>query len=114
MKQIKKDLQEIKNEVDEEKEQIGLATEIIKSKTEQLKRKDFIIVLLIICWFITGCYLVYLLNNIDGTVGYVSASYPNNTILITMNGHIVCSKNGVIYDTFDCRNRIAEDAWLVL
>ena len=67
MKQIKKDLQEIKKEVDEEKEEIGLATEIIRNNKQQLKRKDFIIFLLIICWFITGSYLVYLLNDI-GTV----------------------------------------------
>lgn len=64
MKQIKKDLQEIKKEVDEEKEEIGLATEIIRNNKEQLKRKDIIIILLIICWFITGSYLVYLLNDI--------------------------------------------------
>lgn len=67
MKQIKKDLQEIKHEVEEEKEEIGLATEIIRNNKEQLKRKDIIIILLIICWFITGAYLVYLLNDI-GTV----------------------------------------------
>ena len=53
------------------------------------------------------------INNIKGTVGYVSAMFPNNTLLITMNGHIVCSKNGVIYDTFDCRDRQAEYVWLV-
>jgi len=48
-----------------------------------------------------------------GTVGEISGMYPNNTLLITMTGHIVCSKNGVVYDTFDCRNRVVEDAWLV-
>ena len=53
------------------------------------------------------------LNGIYGTVGEVSGMFPNNTILITMNGHIVCSKNGVIYDTFDCRDRKVEDVWLV-
>lgn len=53
------------------------------------------------------------LYDIKGTVGYVSGMFPNNTILITMRGHIVCSKNGVIYDTFDCRNREVEDVWLV-
>lgn len=47
------------------------------------------------------------------TVGYISSMFPDNTLLITMNGHIVCSKNGVIYDTFDCRNRQAEYVWLV-
>lgn len=51
--------------------------------------------------------------NAKGSVGYVSSLYPNNTILITMNGHITCSKNGTIYDTFDCRDREAEYVWLV-
>lgn len=53
------------------------------------------------------------LDGINGTVGYVSGLFPYNTLLITMKGHIVCSKNGVIYDTFDCRNRDVEDVWLV-
>ena len=48
-----------------------------------------------------------------GTVGYVSSLYPNNTLLITMNGHIVCSKNGIIYDTFDCRDRQVQYVWRV-
>lgn len=49
----------------------------------------------------------------SGTVGEISAMFPYNTVLITMRGHIVCSKNGVIYDTFDCRDRLAENVWLV-
>lgn len=58
------------------------------------------------------------LNGIHGTVGQVSGMFPNNTLLITMNGHITCSKpdkNGrpTIYDTFDCRDRVVEDVWLV-
>ena len=53
------------------------------------------------------------LYDIYGTVGEVSAMFPNNILLITMKGHIVCSKNGVIYDTFDCRDREVEDVWLV-
>lgn len=53
------------------------------------------------------------LYNVYGNVGEVSGMFPNSTILITMKGHIVCSKNGIIYDTFDCRNREVEDVWLV-
>lgn len=53
------------------------------------------------------------LYDVNGTVGYVSSLFPNNTILITMKGHIVCSKNGVIYDTFDCRDRNVESVWLI-
>lgn len=53
------------------------------------------------------------IDNLHGTVGNVSGMFPNNTLLITMGGHIVCSKNGVIYDTFDCRDRQVEYVWLV-
>ena len=49
-----------------------------------------------------------------GNVGYISSLFPNNIILITMNGHITCSKYGIIYDTFDCRNREVENIWLVI
>jgi hypothetical protein len=53
------------------------------------------------------------LDGIRGTVGQVAGMFPKSTLLITMPGHIVCSKNGVIYDTFDCRERDVEYAWLV-
>ncbi|MBR4672820.1 MAG: hypothetical protein IKO78_06485 [Bacilli bacterium] len=58
------------------------------------------------------------LRGISGEVGYVSAMFPDSTLLITMNGHITCSKpdkNGIptIYDTFDPRDREVEDVWLV-
>lgn len=53
------------------------------------------------------------LYGLYGSVGYVSSLFPNNTLLITMRGHIVCSKNGIIYDTFDCRDREVESVWLV-
>ena len=50
---------------------------------------------------------------IYGSVGYVSSLFSNNIILITMSGHITCSKYGIIYDTFDCRDRQVEDVWIV-
>ena len=53
------------------------------------------------------------MNGVFGTVGSVSARYPESILLITMPGHITCSKNGVIYDTFDCRDRRVENVWLV-
>lgn len=53
------------------------------------------------------------LNNVSGSVGHIAGLYPNNTLLITMPGHIVCAKAGVVYDTFDCRDRQAEGVWLV-
>ena len=51
--------------------------------------------------------------NVTGLVGEVAGSYSDNVLLITMNGHITCSKYGVIYDSFDCRDRIAEYCWIV-
>lgn len=51
--------------------------------------------------------------NIPRKVGQVAGAYPDNILLITMNGHITCSRYGVIYDSFDCRNREAEEAWIV-
>lgn len=50
---------------------------------------------------------------INATVGEISGMFPNNILLITMRNHIVCSRYGVIYDTFDCRNRNAEYVWIV-
>lgn len=47
-------------------------------------------------------------------VGDVAGEYPDKVLLITMDGHIVCSKYGIIYDSFDCRKRLAEDAWIVV
>ena len=47
------------------------------------------------------------------TVGIISSEFKNNIVLITMPGHITCSKYGVIYDTFDCRDRQAEYVWII-
>lgn len=48
------------------------------------------------------------------TVGEVAGEYPDKTLLITMEGHITCSvPGGIVMDSFDCRKRIAEDAWIV-
>lgn len=46
-------------------------------------------------------------------VGEFAEEYPRGTYLITMNGHITCCIDGVIYDTFDCRDRIMWCAWEV-
>ena len=53
------------------------------------------------------------LYGIYGSIGEVSGMFPNSTLLITTRGHIVCSKNGIIYDTFDPRDRQVEFVWLV-
>lgn len=49
----------------------------------------------------------------DMTVGDVSDEYRDCIVLITMQGHITCSKYGIIYDSFDPRKRKAEYCWIV-
>lgn len=53
------------------------------------------------------------LNGIYGTIGEVSAMFPNATLIISTSGHLTCSKQKVLYDTFDPRNRVVEYVWLV-
>lgn len=40
-------------------------------------------------------------------------THPKGTYLITMPNHITVLRNGIIYDTFDCRDRVLRDVWEV-
>lgn len=51
--------------------------------------------------------------NFQETVGNIADEFQDNIILITMKGHITCSKYGTIYDSFDPRERLAEYVWIV-
>jgi len=53
------------------------------------------------------------IENIPRTVGEVAGTYPDNILLITMNGHITCAKYGTVVDSFDCRERLAEYCWKI-
>ena len=53
------------------------------------------------------------LNGIHGTVGYVSGMFPDSILIISVPGHLTCSKFGILYDTFDPRDREVESVWLV-
>ena len=46
-------------------------------------------------------------------VGKFIEEHPKGTYLITMKGHITCVIDGVLYDTFDCRDRVMWCAWEV-
>lgn len=50
---------------------------------------------------------------INESVGEFIERNPKGTFLITMNGHITVSKNGIIFDTFDCRDRVLKNVWKV-
>lgn len=48
-----------------------------------------------------------------GTISDASDFYKDNVILITTKGHIVCSKFGTLYDTWDSSGREVEFIWLI-
>ena len=47
------------------------------------------------------------------TVQDIIDDHPEGIYLVTMNGHITVIKDGVVYDTFDCRDRIVRNVWVV-
>ena len=47
------------------------------------------------------------------TVGEFMDERPKGIYLVTMPGHITVIINGLLYDTFDCRNRKMWCAWKV-
>lgn len=46
-------------------------------------------------------------------VGEFVEEHTCGTYLICMNSHITCCRDGILYDTFDCRNRLMKCAWEV-
>lgn len=49
----------------------------------------------------------------NGTIGEASDLYNDCIILITTHGHIVCSKYGNLYDTWNSSKRPVEYIWKV-
>ena len=47
-------------------------------------------------------------------MGEFMEEHPKGTYLVTMKGHITCVIDGVLYDTFDCRDRVMWCAWEVI
>lgn len=52
-------------------------------------------------------------SHYSNIVGEFVEEYPIGTYLITMEGHITVAIDGVIYDTFDCRDRRIWGVWKV-
>lgn len=48
------------------------------------------------------------------SVGEFVRSHPRGVYLITMNGHITCSIDGIIYDTFNPKDRLVWGAYRVI
>lgn len=50
----------------------------------------------------------------DGeTVGEVASNFKDKIVIIRTNGHLTHSRYGVIYDTWDCTDCIADVFWVV-
>lgn len=51
--------------------------------------------------------------DIPDTIGEVAGTFKDNVVLITTPGHIVCARYGIVYDSYDCRDLLAEYCWIV-
>ncbi len=47
------------------------------------------------------------------TVKEISKSYPYNTVVIRIEGHLTTSVMGVIADTWDCSDKLVDCFWIV-
>lgn len=47
------------------------------------------------------------------TVEEIVSKYPNNTLLIRIDGHLSCSIAGVVFDTWDCSKKVVTKYWIV-
>lgn len=66
---LKEDVKDIRKEVSEVKEikKQSIAREMLEDYKRQNKRLFIILIIVLCMWFATGCYLVYILNDI-GTI----------------------------------------------
>lgn len=48
------------------------------------------------------------------TVGQVADKYPNDRVIMRINGHLTCAvKNSIVKDIWDCREEICDIYWIV-
>lgn len=78
---MKEDIKDLRSELEAVKEQ-SLARELLIFQREQDAKRNkrmFIIILVILSmWFVTGCYLVYILNDIGKTTDSIDIEDVSN------------------------------------
>lgn len=96
---LKEEINDMKKEVKEVKEikKQSLAREMLEDYKKQNKRLFIIIIVILIMWFITGCYLVYILNDTGvieetTTQEVTQDSDKGNNNFIGNNGDIIDGK----------------------
>lgn len=53
-------------------------------------------------------------KNANGrSVREIVEDYPDNIIIIRLEGHLTMADNGIVYDLWDCRDEIADVFWIV-
>lgn len=52
-------------------------------------------------------------KSVGRTAKEIADNFPNNILLLRMDGHLSCSVNGDIYDIWDCSEEIITDFWVV-
>lgn len=84
---LKEEVVNMKKEVKEVKNQ-SLAREMLEDYKKQNLRLYRIIIVILILWFITGCYLVYILNDI-GTIEETTRTQEISEVDSIDNSNIV-------------------------
>ena len=49
----------------------------------------------------------------DETIGEVAAAHTGHKLLIRSEGHLTCAMYGVVVDTWDCTNELADCFWVI-
>ena len=47
------------------------------------------------------------------TVQEIVEEFPNDILLIRLNGHLTMAERGTVYDLWDCRDEIADIFWII-
>ena len=47
------------------------------------------------------------------TAQEIANDFPNDTLILRMVGHLSCSVNGIIRDTWDCTDKVVTQFWVV-
>lgn len=47
------------------------------------------------------------------TVGEIAKRFPNNKVLIRIDGHLTCAVHSVVEDLWDCSSELADVYWVV-
>lgn len=69
---LREDVEEVKNNLEELKEK-SFAYDVLKDYKKTNKRLFVLVLVILSMWFATGCYLVYILNDIE----YVETTETN-------------------------------------